>query len=599
MTTSPHTQSTRRAVVTGATGFVGLWLVAELTRLGVPVVALVRSPERRRTTLQADVSRLGGRGSLVDTAPLDLDAADLGLDDKGLSALRSATEVYHLAARFGFGLERDVAHQANVTAAVQLVATVAGSAHLTRFVHISGYRTRGTEGRALDVDNPAALDAFYQSHGAYEASKLEAHQRVATAAADHGVPLTRVSPAMVIGDSRTGETTQLTGLADVLQKLWDGQLPALVGSVDTWIPVVAVDILAALLARLPTDPTSEGDHILVLDDRTPSLLQVVQRAATRMGRSAPRLTLPVPVVRALPEALSGVHPEALSFVSADRYDTATLRATLRRLGIEMPDVVGVIDRWVDHLVDTRFGARAPSGGRTEAVGGTRVWLRGTRDVPENVFLHGVLLDGDSWGPVRSAMSTPALVPDLPGLGLSAPGGGSPEAWMTSLLAPVTRPVTLVGHSLGTAFALAYAAAHPDRVERLVLVSPFFLQARASWALRQPALFGPVVSVMPRASLAEQVGGPHPVLDHILPVAQRFSVARRHAGWLARASSEAVRAQLTAFLDQTTLPVDIVVGEHDPLRSSTRHPVTVIPGTGHYPQLTHPEAVAAVVSPAPR
>ncbi|MFI7642686.1 alpha/beta fold hydrolase [Nonomuraea sp. NPDC049400] len=43
-----------------------------------------------------------------------------------------------------------------------------------------------------------------------------------------------------------------------------------------------------------------------------------------------------------------------------------------------------------------------------------------------------------------------------------------------------------------------------------------------------------------------------------------------------------------------MPVRLVTGELDPLIDATLDArVTVIPGTGHHPQLTHPAHVAAV------
>jgi dihydroflavonol-4-reductase len=359
----------RVAVVTGAAGFIGRHLLVELTRQGTSVCALVRSPSARLPELRAWVDAHGGAGELVFAADFDLEAPDLGLTPEGEAWLERAEAVYHLAARFEFGLTPEVARAANVDASVRLVERLAGRPRLERLVYLSGYRTEGQPARALDVDDAAALRRFYRQHGAYEASKMEAHQRVARRADELGVPLTRVSPAVVIGHSETGETTQFIGLVETLRLLHARRLPALPGDSSTWLPLVTVDLVASVLARVPTDPHSRGEHLLVFDERSPALPELVKQAALRMGVSAPRLRLPVWFVRALPTALSGVDREGLSFISSDRYDATPMLAFVSRTQLAVPEIGKALDRWVDFLVANAFGAPAGATSPLTLVGG--------------------------------------------------------------------------------------------------------------------------------------------------------------------------------------------------------------------------------------
>lgn len=585
------------AVVTGATGFIGRWLLLELTRSGVAVCALIREADARLGALRAWVDAHGGDGSLLDAAPLELLEDDLGLDPCGRQRLAEAEVVYHLAARFGFGLPANVARRANVDASVRLVELLSASSSLRRLVHLSGYRTQGTPARRLDVDDPVALARYYREHGAYEASKVEAHARVAQAAAAHGVPLTRISPSTVIGDSRTGETTQLTGLAETLELLWRGRLPVLPGGAQTWLPVVTVDFLAALLARLPADPPSEGAHVLVFDDRTPTLPALIHRIADRMGVAAPRATIPAALLRWLPTALTGVHPEALSFVSTDRYDPRPLAECTDRLGLIPPPLDASLDRWVDFLLDTRFGARPAQGGRSFDAAGTRVFGRGDRRRASHVFLHGVMLNEASWSPVTRSLHEPFLAVDLPGLGHSADGGGHPGEWLRGVLATADEPPVLVAHSLGSAFALEYAAAHPERTAGLVLVSPFFLQARPSLPLRLPWLMRWVFRFLGSRATAEVLEAPpDDVRSDTLASLRRPGIARAHARWLSWASRARVRARLVQLLSTTEVPITLIHGARDPLvvDPPERCRRIAIPGAGHHPQLSHPEAILAAL-----
>ncbi len=69
---------------------------------------------------------------------------------------------------------------------------------------------------------------------------------------------------------------------------------------------------------------------------------------------------------------------------------------------------------------------------------------------------------------------------------------------------------------------------------------------------------------------------------------------------ALADADAVRDDLTAKLRALDIPIVIVVGERDPLRtvSGNAHVVTV-EGTGHYPQLDQASDVAAAIEEAMR
>ncbi|WP_437592508.1 hypothetical protein [Sorangium sp. So ce1000] len=66
--------------------------------------------------------------------------------------------------------------------------------------------------------------------------------------------------------------------------------------------------------------------------------------------------LPLGLVRLLPEALTGVTRESLSFLAEDAYDTSAADAHARAVGLVMPPIHTSVERWCDHLGATRFGA---------------------------------------------------------------------------------------------------------------------------------------------------------------------------------------------------------------------------------------------------
>ena len=118
--------------ITGATGFIGRHLVAQLTTQGYPVLALMRRPDRL-PELRARVNDLGGNGTLVSGVAGDLDLPDLGLH----ADLPELRVVVHLGATFAWGLEPQDARRTNVIGALA-VAQLARRLK-ARLLMISGF----------------------------------------------------------------------------------------------------------------------------------------------------------------------------------------------------------------------------------------------------------------------------------------------------------------------------------------------------------------------------------------------------------------------------------------------------------------------------
>ena len=592
--------------VTGATGFIGRWLVATLTSSGHRVAALVRDAARRGPELAAFVDRIGGDSSKLIAIEGDLRADDLGLDTAAAAGLGEVRDVYHLAARMELGLSAAAAREINAGGTERLVRWAAARPRLRRLVYLGGYRIEAMPAWLAEASYPLPEPIrrrLYRSYGAYEASKLEAHVAVRRLAAELAIPTTTINPSGVIGDSRTGATTQIEGLGETVARLWRGKLPALVGTSRTWVPLVAVDHLAAMIASVAGEPTAEGVEMTVLDPTTPALPELVGDIADHLGVSAPRRLLPVSLVKALPQAITGLHRGALGFLSEDRYDTASADAHARDVGIEAPPLDRTLGRWVDELVSTRFleAPDAPRGGFHDA-GGTRIFALGDAAGAGRVMLHGLPWTANSWEPLLAEIGDAAstLRPDLPGLGRSAPLPGAESSdWLDELLSGARDRVELFGHSLGTATAVEYAAAHPERIARLVLVAPFFLQKRAGWLFRRRSLVAAALRRSSADKLRRQLLDGAPGADDALASASaelsRPGVARRVAGALAQGPE--VRRRLGRSLESMAaagVPVILIAGSEDPLVTAPPDGVEVITieGAGHNPHVTHASEVAA-------
>ena len=121
-------------------------------------------------------------------------------------------------------------------------------------------------------------------------------------------------------------------------------------------------------------------------------------------------------------------------------------------------------------------------GEYRTVDGVRLRLRdtGPRDAPAVILLHGFGASLETWEPWAQALSAHFRVIrfDLPGFGLTGadPTGDYSDAREMKILADLMDQLgvaraSLVGNSLGGRIAWSFAALHPDRVARLVLISP--------------------------------------------------------------------------------------------------------------------------------
>jgi len=116
------------------------------------------------------------------------------------------------------------------------------------------------------------------------------------------------------------------------------------------------------------------------------------------------------------------------------------------------------------------------------VDGVRLRLRdtGPRDAPAVILLHGFGASLDTWEPWARTLSAQYRVIrfDLPGFGLTGPDptGDYSDAREMKILNDLMDQLgvaraNLVGNSMGGRIVWNFAALHPDRVSRMVLVSP--------------------------------------------------------------------------------------------------------------------------------
>ena len=187
-----------RALVTGATGFLGGRLAAMLVERGAEVTVLARRPEAVDAGLRARVRVVPG--GLTDGAALT-------------EAVRGATHVFHCAAASTDWASARTFYESNVLGTERLLEAAGRSASLERFVHVSttdayGYpRVAGDESLAM-VDRGLG----------YNRTKI-AGERAVWAAASAGMKVTVVRPATIYGAAiGRGAVPLVSGIVEELRR---------------------------------------------------------------------------------------------------------------------------------------------------------------------------------------------------------------------------------------------------------------------------------------------------------------------------------------------------------------------------------------------
>lgn len=349
---------TTTILLTGATGFIGRWLLRELTAADHQVLVLLRRPDPQLAELRDWLAPRGGNPARVEAVCGDMTRPGWGLDDAARQRLEQVDVIYHLATRFVWDMAPAEARRDNVESLATLLALVDANPRLQRLVWVGGYMVGNPELQpALRQLTAGDWHPVYRRLGAYEASKLEGYVQLRAAVQARSVPWTFVHPCTVIGASTSGEITQDTGLLKLVDALRKGRLTAVPGKARDWLPVVAVDYLARFLAGVIGRDDTTGQEYWVLDEGTPRLAELVGWLAEGLEQPAPRQRIPVWLLKLILNAGLGkrwdMSAESLNFIGSARYPTAAARALAQDLGLSMPHTHTTVQRTVAYWRGTQ------------------------------------------------------------------------------------------------------------------------------------------------------------------------------------------------------------------------------------------------------
>ena len=256
-----------KALITGATGFVGSAVLRQLIKAGHSVRVLVRPKSNLQNLTGLPVETIAG--DLTDRASLD-------------RAMAGCSTLFHVAADYRLWVPKpQEIYETNVigTRNIMLAAAHAGVA---RIVYTSSVATLGLtpDGSPADENTPVSLADMI---GPYKRSKFMAEAEVKQLVEEQGLPVVIVNPSAPVGPRDIKPTPTGRMIIDAAS----GRMPAYV---DTGLNLVHVDDVA--IGHLLAWERGEIGERYVLGAVNMTLKEILTELAAISGRRPPYIRLP-------------------------------------------------------------------------------------------------------------------------------------------------------------------------------------------------------------------------------------------------------------------------------------------------------------------
>jgi NAD(P)-dependent dehydrogenase (short-subunit alcohol dehydrogenase family) len=382
--------------VTGATGFIGKRLVKSLlARRGSTVYFLLRHESEGKVAALLDYWGVGKTRAIPVFG--DLTTKKLGVAAEDIKKLKGRVDhFYHLAAVYDLTADEESQVHANIEGtrnAVEFAKAIdAGHLH-----HVSSIAAAGL------YEGVFREDMFEEAENLEHPYFMTKHESEKIVRQESKVPWTVYRPALVVGDSRTGEMDKVDGpyyffkLIQRMRQILPPWMPS-VGLEGGRINIVPVDFVVAALEHISH---AKGDlkgkcfHLVdPLGYRVGDVLDIFSRAAHApkmnlfvnaallgfIPKSVKKGLMALAPVRRIRRAVMkdlGLPDDILTFVNfPTRFDCRETLAVLKGSGIECPKLPDygwrLWDYWERHLDPDLFIDRTLKG----AVAGKVVLVTG-------------------------------------------------------------------------------------------------------------------------------------------------------------------------------------------------------------------------------
>jgi thioester reductase-like protein/short-subunit dehydrogenase involved in D-alanine esterification of teichoic acids len=359
-------------VVTGGTGFIGRRVITRLlARTGDQEVWVLV----RRESL-ARFERLAAEwGERARPLVGDLTAPGLGLSNESLVELGAVDHVVHCGAVYDITADDDAQRAANVDGTrgvIDLAKRLGATLH-----HVSSIAVAGTFPGEFTEDD---FDVAQELPTPYHQTKFEAELLVRS---EPGLRARIYRPAVVVGDSQTGEMDKVDGpyyFFGILAKLaWLPKLTPIVLPDTGRTNIVPVDYVVDAMVELMHADDRDGQTFHLVAPKSIGLRSIYRGVAREAGLPPLRGTLPgatatpflkvtgrAKVLRNMAATQLGIPAEILDVVDlAPVFTSDNTREALRGSGIEVPEFASYAPKlwryWAEHLDQDRARRDDPEG----------------------------------------------------------------------------------------------------------------------------------------------------------------------------------------------------------------------------------------------
>jgi thioester reductase-like protein len=344
--------------ITGFPGFLATRLVKRLATENARFILLTQALflSHAREIAEQIARETGAAAENFHIVEGDITQPDLGLSPHELDRSRHETStIFHLAAIYDLAVDCYVALHVNVEGTLNVTTFAKSVKNLRRYHHVSTCYVAGKR-EGLIRENELHHDEGFRNH--YEETKYLAELEVDALKSE--LPITIHRPAVVCGDSRTGETAKYDGVYYLIHYLrrWPGALTLLnIGNRDVCLNLVPVDFVIEAMVSLAKDERAVGATVQLADPApltTKQLFDAISKAIggrDSLATVPARIVYPVLMLPFAPRVTRLPHSAVPYFFLEQTYDTTRARELLAPYGIHCPRFADYVEALVNFVAE--------------------------------------------------------------------------------------------------------------------------------------------------------------------------------------------------------------------------------------------------------
>lgn len=348
---------TETLFITGFPGFITERLVAKLANAETQFFLLVQKNFIEKAMNQVEKICAETKTPLENFAIIEGDIVkeNLGMSAEDFESVRTeTTSVFHLAAVYDLAVAKSIGYAVNFEGTKNVNQLVKNIKNLRRYNYISTCYVAGKRTgliRENELEHKAGFLNFY------EETKYLAELEVEKMKVDF--PVTIFRPAVVVGDSETGETAKYDGIYYVIKYIQ--KFPALfrlinVGNEEVKVNLVPVNFVVNGIAALSKDENAVGKTIALADPNPLTTAQTCDEISLAVcgkksvAKLPPKLMEKILMLPVTPALSRLPHAGVPYFFASQTFDTSLATELLSKHNIFCPnfaDYVGNLVKFVE------------------------------------------------------------------------------------------------------------------------------------------------------------------------------------------------------------------------------------------------------------